>query len=369
MQIKKLEINKRPALHNEVKVTTAGHITEVVSVSNPSHKAPIVRLDKDHYALTRELEEFGVEPWLVRAGAYPELVNEFTDRATLRSDNIAEVRKTIRRIRGVINANAFDISRLRWVTLTYAENMTDTKRLYVDFSNFIKRLRYELGHFEYIVICEPQGRGSWHMHLILIFEGQAPFIPNEVPSKPFHGVYDASKRWSENYAALISDSRCNAPLFKAWRNGWVVVKRFTNVDNLGAYVSAYLTDMELEDFNQLPQSVVDSATLGGAIGIVKEINGKSKRFVKGARLFLYPVGFRMFRTSRGVKRPDERYMSEFEAEALIDEDNLTGESTVQLEFDFLGDDNSYHTSVRTINRRYYNSLRSKSGNDSISDSG
>ena len=35
--------------------------------------------------------------------------------------------RTFKTARGVINANITDVSKVRWITLTYAENMTDTK--------------------------------------------------------------------------------------------------------------------------------------------------------------------------------------------------------------------------------------------------
>lgn len=41
------------------------------------------------------------------------------------------------------------------------------------------RFRYRGYSFEYIVAMEPQNRGAWHAHLILIFNGKAPFIPND----------------------------------------------------------------------------------------------------------------------------------------------------------------------------------------------
>ena len=50
-----------------------------------------------------------------------------------------------------------------FVTLTYAKNMTDTKRLYTDMNKFIKRLKYkykESSDIDYLAVVEPQGRGA-----------------------------------------------------------------------------------------------------------------------------------------------------------------------------------------------------------------
>jgi len=74
-----------------------------------------------------------------------------------RGENLAKVAQSLKHLRDLINTNVVDSKKCRWVTLTYAENMTNTERLYIDFKNFIKRLRYKLKqHFEYIVAMEPQ---------------------------------------------------------------------------------------------------------------------------------------------------------------------------------------------------------------------
>ena len=88
--------------------------------------------------------------------------------------------KKLGRLRDYLNTNITDVSKGRWVTLTYAENMTNTERLYTDFKKFKQKLkRYLKQEFEYIVAMEPQGRGAWHAHIVLIFENKAPYIPND----------------------------------------------------------------------------------------------------------------------------------------------------------------------------------------------
>src|SRR5574344_1588357 len=82
-------------------------------------------------------------------------------------DNIYGVRKRCNDFKWLVRANLKDI-RL-FVTLTYKENMTDTKRLYRDFKAFFMRLRRAYPFLkEYFVAFEPQERGSWHAHMILL---------------------------------------------------------------------------------------------------------------------------------------------------------------------------------------------------------
>ena len=120
--------------------------------------------------------------------------------------------------------------------------MQDTKKLMFDFKNFNKKLR-TLFDYEYIAVAEPQKRGAWHLHIIMIFKTVAPYIPVDV-------------------------------IVKIWRKGGITVEKIEKCDNLGAYLSAYLTNIK---------------------------DGKKTK--KGQRLNLYPNGFRIYRLSKNIKKP------------------------------------------------------------------
>lgn len=77
---------------------------------------------------------------------------------------------------------------------------------------------------------------------------------------------------------------------------------------------------------------------------------QKKRFIKGARLNLYPVNFNMIRCSRGVKRPIETMISQEEAEKKVSAATLTYEKTVMLQ----DQENDFET---IINTQYYNKVR------------
>ncbi|PBG22232.1 hypothetical protein BGU81_22045, partial [Clostridioides difficile] len=94
----------------------------------------------------------------------------------------------MRRGRGSLKNNITNVSHCKWITLTYAENMTDTKRLYDDFVKINKQLKYYIIkefnlRYDYIFAMEPQGRRAWHCHMAMIFETDAPFIPNSKMSE------------------------------------------------------------------------------------------------------------------------------------------------------------------------------------------
>lgn len=244
-----------------VKCIKSGNITEFVCLSKSPAPFPVVKIDKDHYVLLETGEVFDYE------------------HSDNKSQNLQAVRRTISNLRGIINANCIDEEKMRWVTLTYAENMTDTERLYNDFKNFWKRFCYwckkqHIAKPEYIAVAEPQERGAWHMHLILLFREKAPYIAN------------------------------NEVLAPLWGQGFTKIKAVHGCDNIGAYFSAYLADMPLEDFQK------SDIAHNGNIYEVKECavsddgtEGKTKAFVKGARLHFYPSGMNIYRCSRGIVYP------------------------------------------------------------------
>lgn len=258
MKIEKID-NCKIDSNDLVSVKFMGNIIEVCYVQHRNNKVYIKLIDKDHYIYlpTGELRE----------------INHIDNR----SNNIAEVSQSLKRLREYINTNVTDLSKCKWITLTYKENMTDTKRLYEDFKKFIMKFRYKYGHFEYIVACEPQGRGAWHMHLIIIFDNVAPFIPNS----------DIEKLWGHGFTKT-----------KAFRG---------DVTDIGRYLTAYLGDMEYESF--ISSGVDYNHIRFKEIDVIDGIKlDKPKKFVKGGRLYMYPANFNLYRISRGIKKPVKEYM-------------------------------------------------------------
>lgn len=291
------EQNIRPLDNELVRVKTAGNITEILYASKIGSGSHIKKLDKDYYI---DLQTGDVRPF-----------NHIENR----SQALKQVAESLERGRDLLNANITDVKRCRWVTLTYAENMQETKKLYFDWMNAVKRLHKEFGEFEYIIACEPQGRGAWHIHAVMIYRENAPYMDN----------------------STVAD---------CWKQGFVTVKRLENVDNVGAYLTAYLGDMEIES---------DTEASGANIKTVEYVEDgikKSKKYVKGARLYLYPPQFHMFRYSKGIKKPEVTYMDAEKAEKKVSGDTLTYEKTITL-----SEPEKNFESV--LNYRYYNSIKGK----------
>lgn len=111
-------------------------------------------------------------------------------------------------VRNLVNANP---QLNKFFTLTFKDNVTDLKYANHQFRCFIKRLNRYLeknrkSSVEYVAVVEFQKRGAIHYHLLC----NLPFI--------------SAKQ-----------------LAKIWGNGFIRINKIDNIDNVGAYVTKYMT--------------------------------------------------------------------------------------------------------------------------------
>lgn len=278
-------------MSSAVKVSVQGNVVEVTWIDSKNTTCHAIKLDGEHW-LDPETGE----------------VHEYEKDSEKRTDNTQELLKTFATIRALVNTNCKDAKRIRWITLTYADNMTDTERLYDDFRKFWQRFKRRWGKAEYISVIEPQGRGAWHVHLIAIWEGRAPYIPN-------------------------------AELRDCWGHGFVRVNAVRDdCDNLGAYLSAYLADVEVPEDGE---------------GVEKQVNGTTKKFKKRGRLHMYPAHMQIYRTSRGIERPEVFWADEKENTDRYESLTEGREPVYEREITFKDDEGREHR----VLKQQYNLLR------------
>ena len=259
-----------------VTVTQTGSIIEVQYMEKMNHTATIRKLYADEYVelSTGEIKE------------YKHIEN--------RSQSYKSLRATFKKLRYLINNNFSGRKNELFVTLTYKENMQDTKRLYEDMKNFMKRLKYQFKNsttVDYLSVVEPQQRGAWHVHMLLRFNDlNSIYIPNEFDDE---------------------GNPVDAPLYDMWGNGYVTIKSIKGIDNIGAYLTAYLADLELT-----PETLAVAFQSGHDV-VEKEVNGKKKAFIKGGRLHMYPPGMNLFRKSKGIAYPEREIMTYAGAKKIV----------------------------------------------------
>ena len=313
-------ISERARQKNErgnVKMTTCGNIVEVVEMARVNKRGTsIIPLGGDAYVKMKDFD--------FRTGEITGDGVQYYKRTENRGENKSGIAASMKAVRDLINCNVTDPSHARWLTLTYAENMTDAKRLYIDRKNFWKRvLRWHKSRGyptpEYISVVEPQGRGAWHLHELWLYPDKAPYLPND-------------------------DVR------ELWEQGFVTVKRLDDVDNVGAYLTAYLCDVPLDEAEKAGLNIAGCELKTAEI--TQEDGTKiPKKYVKGARLNLYPNKMNFYRTSRGVKRPEVVWTSGEKAKEKVSAATLTFSKTIRLSSDDFTND---------IHYEYYNLVRGKS---------
>lgn len=294
-----------------VKVTTTGNVLEIMEMTKVNRKgSSIVNLGNDEYILKSDID-------ILSGEINPDKIKTF-NRTENRGQNKSGLAQSMKNVRNLINCNVTQPQNVRWMTFTYAENMTDNKRLYEDRKAFWKRVirwhkKQGLSVPEYISIVEPQGRGAWHLHELWIYPDKAPFLPNET-------------------------------IRELWQQGFVTVKKLEDVDNVGAYVTAYLCDVPIEEYEADGQAREIKEV------IVTDENGKSvsKKYVKGGRLHLYPAKMNFYRTSRGIQQPIVEWMAEEKAKEKASSAKLTYSKTIRLTDEEYSND---------IHYEYYNKVR------------
>jgi len=112
------------------------------------------------------------------------------------------INRTRTEIRRLVNSNPH---LNKFMTLTFAENITDLKTANYIFNKFILRMNYKYPDFEYLAVPEFQKRGAVHYHLLC----DVSFIE-------------------------VSE------LQEIWGQGFVKINKIDEVNNVGAYVSKYL---------------------------------------------------------------------------------------------------------------------------------
>ena len=306
MIINHLDTNPIIDPYANVKLTEMGNVVEVQFMSRYNH------------AQTIQMLKGGKQFMQLSTGEIKDCKKHDS-----RCQSYKNLSRTFKLIRDVINTNITDVENVLFVTLTYAENMTDTVKLYKDADKFRKRLEYQFKksgypHFVFISIAEPQGRGAWHLHELYIFDSKAPFIPN-------------------------------ADIAKIWGHGFTKTKKVDDIDNVGAYLTAYLTDLPLDECDEF--DLFNASEIKTIDDIDEDGNKIQKRVVKGARLKYYPSGFKILRHSKkGIKMPESKTVYKKDADLFTESMCLTYEKTLELK-----DEETDFSTV--INTKYYNKAR------------
>lgn len=247
-------------IHDEdyVTVTMMNNIYELQYLQKSNNRANITKINSDEYKVnaTGEVRTF--------------------NKIKARNESENSLKQTFKRLRYLINTNFTGGMNELFITLTFSDESIskNISNIYLEFNKFMKRLKYKYGaDLEYITVIEP------------------------------HDIKDNDlKKWHGFHLHVLL-KKLNAKLFihysdlvKIWGLGYVEVKRLNDVDNIGAYLSAYLTNIQEDN---------------------DDIKTSEKKYVKGSRLWLYPKGVRIYRKSKGINNPKRIKMTYKDAKEMI----------------------------------------------------
>ena len=168
------------------KIVVSGNVVELYE-----YELPVVKSDRP--------------PRIGRAGQ--NATTEETKRLN-REKVAARARQKVRRY-----ANANFSNKSKFITLTFADNVADLKTANREFIKARKRLsRFLKMPLEYIAVPEFQKRGAVHYHILM----NCPYIENET-------------------------------LARLWGHGFVKINAIDKIDNIGAYITKYMTKDGLDE--------------------------------------------------------------------------------------------------------------------------
>lgn len=140
--------------------------------------------------------------------------NELTEQE--KQENRVKVMSRAKRdLRRIVNSNVGQYGEeftAKFVTLTFREHITDLRSANAEFKKFIKRLNYFMfkskkANIKYTVVPEFTKKGRVHYHVIFY---NLPYVKAD-------------------------------KLAEIWGQGFIKINKIDNCDNVGAYVSKYMT--------------------------------------------------------------------------------------------------------------------------------
>ncbi len=152
------------------------------------------------------LEYYEYEKPIVK-GLKMKLIGRAASAFTSEETKAENRKKTAQRSRITVRRYANANPQLsKFLTLTFAENQQDLAVARYELDKFLKRVKTRYKDLQYICVVEFQVRGAIHFHMLC----NLPYVSAE-------------------------------ELAELWGNGFIKINRIDNVDNVGAYITKYMT--------------------------------------------------------------------------------------------------------------------------------
>lgn len=115
----------------------------------------------------------------------------------------SSIHRTKKNIKNITNSNP---QLTKFLTLTFKKNVEDINFANYEFMQFVKRMKFKYPDFQYLAVIEFQKRGAVHYHIIC----NLPYVNKKL-------------------------------IAKKWRHGFIKIKRINRINNMGGYISKYVS--------------------------------------------------------------------------------------------------------------------------------
>ena len=115
----------------------------------------------------------------------------------------SSIHRTKKNIRNITNSNP---QLTKFLTLTFKKNIEDIDFANYEFMQFVKRMKFKYPDFQYLAVIEFQKRGAVHYHIIC----NLPYVNKKL-------------------------------IAKKWGHGFIKIKRINRINNMGGYISKYVS--------------------------------------------------------------------------------------------------------------------------------
>lgn len=287
------ELRTEPRLSvSKYKIISTGSITEIYESEN---------------GYVRELNK-EVNTERVEIGS-----NGMTEKERIEKDMLnlkTSLNRSQKHLKRLINANigAWGTEKAKFITLTFKSNIKKHETANPEFRKFIKRLNYfvfkdKKNRLKYTCCIERQTRGALHYHVVFY---NLPYVKQK----------DLLKVWQ-----------------KGKYGGSLCVNAIDDVDNVGVYVSKYITK-EIEDM-KLQLSAEYCPEFKDVLKDMKKehvINKFSKLSAK-----------KLYFSSRGLIQPEVEYTNDYDKiNALLEQANTEDYQVDDFHFTNTFDGNEVH---------------------------
>ena len=115
----------------------------------------------------------------------------------------SSIHRTKKNIKNITNSNP---QLTKFLTLTFKKNIEDINYANYEFMQFVKRMKFKYQNFQYLAVIEFQKRGAVHYHIIC----NLPYVNKKL-------------------------------IAKKWGHGFIKIKRINRINNMGGYISKYVS--------------------------------------------------------------------------------------------------------------------------------